>query len=1326
MAEIVGVIGSVISMIEFTDKVIKYSEDFKEAIKEIVQLKAGLESLNTVARLLQKRCENAEPNAPWLQGLYEVRGGHRDKDGKWIPKYVGALAQLESDIEEIKTALNPSKDWKKVELYQRVKWHFSKPRMKEMLGKVTDSKVTINLILALKNDETGTESLQLMKENAKFNLKSDGMQTEILDLAQQNSDFTKLHLTSIDDRFANLEKNQILEQEERKRKDAEIEREEIVKWLSPLTFIAKQEELYTLSFKETGDLLWQDPRFSRWAKGSPWHLQCLGTPGLGKTVLSSILTHHLPLGSQQRPLILSIFLDYKASSAQTLPNIIGSLLKQMIQLDENYPIPNDLRRLCQKAKRLGLTPESYVTDVRKILVAELDRYERIYLVVDAFDEFASNQRQALKKALLNLQPEKLSLVITMRPIAGETHNEEIVVPYSEVQITLEVPRKDIEQYVRWVIGVELENTQGILRDERIAGPDIPDTTPFQDICQADPDLTEQIVSTVTDKANGRFLFARLYLDSLKSQSNKRGMRKTLRTFPDNINDIHRDAMRRIEGQEARERKIAYKVLGLISHARHALSLQGLHHALAMTDFDEGEEDDISEEEFSRAMVSTKAILDATSGLVVIENNRREVRLVHRSLEDYIHNEESKKDWYLRANKDISRACLNYLDLVLPKQPKQEDYYVSRNVEYPFLQYASQYWGDHVRDAISTSGDHGSLQATAMRLINDKRRLDSCLQAAWFTNPGGPDTWDTRARIEPLHVSAWYGLSFAVLELDPDKDFVDVPESKYGQTPLMYACRKGHVDAVRHFLDRGASPQKLSARGRTPLFEAIKGHHDDVVEVFLDKKPLDLNINAIHTKEFNRTALMLATREDRSHMVKTLLQFPEIELDRQDVNGMTALYLAAKAGSTESVTMLLEAGASVDIVDHKVGRSALRCAAERNHVATIEAIMRGEYGANPNLKDRDGGTAILRAVNRGAKNAVEALMRYVDDVDLQCVDEDGQSLLHGASKNGYKEIVELLLQSGHNPDVRDKVDRTPLHLACQKGSLEVVTALLEDTPTSLTGSGSPVTADITLKDKFGRTPTRVAWEYGHTDIVDALSKTAVNRYKNKQESIPDDEKLPIWAMATQGLTKLITEAIKTRPDDLTIKEPFSNDTALHCAIIGDRFAVLNPLLETKKIPINARNKSERTPLIAASLLGDLTAIKTLLQHGADPDLKDRWDDEALALAQSNNHFSVMIELVEAGAAIDAQKIDMATLFFVAVEAGKIDAVQKLLDKGVDRSGQNKDGLIALRIASANEDVDMMRLLKSAPTVQFLDDKAIDDEKKWGQQRFVPFRSRPVVL
>ena len=214
------------------------------------------------------------------------------------------------------------------------------------------------------------------------------------------------------------------------------------------------------------------------------------------------------------------------------------------------------------------------------------------------------------------------------------------------------------------------------------------------------------------------------------------------------------------------------------------------------------------------------------------------------------------------------------------------------------------------------------------------------------------------------------------------------EPKYGQTPLMYACRKGHVDIVRHLLSLGASQQLSSARGRTAPFEAIAGHpvtsnsvplkrisnHYKVVKLLVCAFSEDLDINVVHSQDFNRTALMLAARSGLVDLVEILLQHPEINVNLQDINGMTALYLAAREDHYEVAQLLLDANASIDLVDFHAGRSPLRCAAERNHRDMVDLLL--QYGANPALKDREGGTAMLRAVNRGAREALEKMMALI--------------------------------------------------------------------------------------------------------------------------------------------------------------------------------------------------------------------------------------------------------------------------------------------------------------------------------------------------------------
>ena len=1036
-----SITAGIIAILDTTEKVIKYGLDFAGATKEARVLKENLETLRSLLRRLLVRCEKArdshpDEEPPWLRGLWEARPGRFNRDGVWVIEYTGVVAQLQQTIEEMAVKLNPSRAWQRTEAYQRATWHYRKDAFTEMQKTVTECCVRINTILALNNDETLNETLVVMKEN---------------------NEFTKIQLANIDNRIASFEENQRREAETRKRRSEEKEREEIADWLAPLSFIAKRDELWANCFKETGEWLWGDQRFQAWAEGRPWVLQCVGELGVGKTVLSSILTHHLPSSPHQRPLpVLSIYLNYKSSNIQTLPHLVGSLLKQLIQLDELYVIPEELRSVYRKATRLKSSPVSYFNDIHRILVKELDRYQRFYIVVDAFDEIPTRDRVALHRELLKLKLEKGSIMkgsimIITRPISKriETGYYEcnrchklfkvafrckicdkgdydlcydckqkglwcldrlhpLIEPYSQIEVQVEIPRTDIERYVRWEIGTELGDGDPVIRDDRdTAELENPVTTPFQDLCQSDPDLPEQIVTEVSEKANGRFLFARLYMDSLKTKSNLRTLKKALRNFPDTTDDIYHDAMQRIQAQGPDERNRAYRILGMVTRARRPLGLSELQHALAVVDL---QEESDTQEDIADSIDQPKTILGSTSALVILEENETQVRLVHRTLEDFLHIKENSNKWLPHADVEIAQACMTYLGLVLPRKPCQDEYYVSKKSEFPFLQYASQYWGDHVRIA-SRSLQHGAkIQAAALQLINDPQRKESCMQAAWITDPGGHDTWDVWRNVDKLHICAWYGLASIVSDLDPDHGSVDKLEPKYGQTPLMYACRKGHVEVARRLLSLGASQQRVSARGRTALFEAILGRHSSsnpmfsrepsehnkIVELLVCEMPGDLNINMVHHQEYNRTALMLAARLGYVDMVRILLRDPIISVDQQDVYGMTAIYLAAREDHYEIVELLLQSGSGIDIVDFHAGRSPLRCAAERNFVDMVDLLLL-QYDADPALKDREGGTAALRAVNRGAKEALEVMMQF--PIDTTCADGDGQSLLHGAARNG---------------------------------------------------------------------------------------------------------------------------------------------------------------------------------------------------------------------------------------------------------------------------------------------------------------------------------------
>ncbi|KAG1931745.1 caskin-2 [Pimephales promelas] len=169
----------------------------------------------------------------------------------------------------------------------------------------------------------------------------------------------------------------------------------------------------------------------------------------------------------------------------------------------------------------------------------------------------------------------------------------------------------------------------------------------------------------------------------------------------------------------------------------------------------------------------------------------------------------------------------------------------------------------------------------------------------------------------------------------------------------------------------------------------------------------------------------------------------LNVNYQDQDGFSALHHAALTGTTDLLSLLLEAQATVDIKDSN-GMRPLHYAAWQGKAETVLMLLRA--GASVN----------------GASH-------------------DGQIPLHLAAQYGHHEVSEMLLQHQSNPCTVNNVKKTPLDLACEFGRLKVTQLLL---------SSNMVVA---LLEGNGRdnTPLHLAARNGHKDIIRLLLKAGID-------------------------------------------------------------------------------------------------------------------------------------------------------------------------------------------------------------------------------------------
>ena len=243
-----------------------------------------------------------------------------------------------------------------------------------------------------------------------------------------------------------------------------------------------------------------------------------------------------------------------------------------------------------------------------------------------------------------------------------------------------------------------------------------------------------------------------------------------------------------------------------------------------------------------------------------------------------------------------------------------------------------------------------------------------------------------------------------------------------------------------------------------MLDAITNNKLDFVKGLL-ADGLDPNVVFSNGYGHDQTFLMSAARDGSPEFAEVLLS-AGANPNAMDRDGWTALMHAAwselcyenhslscrsadmkRVPSTkhaEVVKVLLSAGADVNMKD-KDGNTALMWAAWRGDPEVIQALL----SANLHLNDGNarGETALLLAiqaahqgvVRRDDNEGIKVLLSA--GVDVNAARPDGETALMKAAWSGEVEIVKFLLSAGANPNAVDKDGNTVLYWANKNAVLE---------------------------------------------------------------------------------------------------------------------------------------------------------------------------------------------------------------------------------------------------------------------------------------------------
>jgi ankyrin repeat protein len=187
--------------------------------------------------------------------------------------------------------------------------------------------------------------------------------------------------------------------------------------------------------------------------------------------------------------------------------------------------------------------------------------------------------------------------------------------------------------------------------------------------------------------------------------------------------------------------------------------------------------------------------------------------------------------------------------------------------------------------------------------------------------------------------------------------------------LHAAAAHGDVAEIERLIAAGERPDVQDSQSRTPLHVAVYRKHHDAARTLIR---LGANPNAFDAQRYD--ILTIAAVQNDIDMLKLALDGGASARNVTSPYDGTALSAAAHRGHVEVVRILIEHKAPLDHIN-RLGWTALIEAVvlgngSPNHVATVEALVKA--GADTEIKDRNGQTALAHARQRGYRDMVKIL------------------------------------------------------------------------------------------------------------------------------------------------------------------------------------------------------------------------------------------------------------------------------------------------------------------------------------------------------------------
>ncbi|KAL3900854.1 MAG: hypothetical protein SGPRY_012381 [Prymnesium sp.] len=430
----------------------------------------------------------------------------------------------------------------------------------------------------------------------------------------------------------------------------------------------------------------------------------------------------------------------------------------------------------------------------------------------------------------------------------------------------------------------------------------------------------------------------------------------------------------------------------------------------------------------------------------------------------------------------------------------------------------------------------------------------------------------------------------------------------GRSCMHVAAAADNVDVVKWLCENDVPVDKPDLAGNTPLQEALLHGHDRTARLLHE----------------HAATIRWSSAEEGQHLCDVL-----------------------RRGLIPQLQLLLDCGVAVNSATFDE-RCALHLAAAEGNVQAVEVLLNAH--ADPNMKDRWGGTPLRDAVREGHVKVAQMIRDAGGRLAFSQAEEFAE--MSARVQNSDGDGISMLVDCGVDVNETDYLGRTALHVAASTGRANMAKLLLS------------LDAKINKPDMWGHTPMMEAAHAAHGELASMLQE--------------HDAVLGLSQTAT--FVKLC---------ELTNEGNISGMESL-CGWGAD---------------VNAAGFDKRTALHLAATQGNMPVVELLIARQADVNALDRWECSPMRAALNSNNGTVALKLLSHGGNHMYTERQAATELCSLAQEGLLEKIKMMLRCGVDANAADHDKRTCLHLAAALGHLPIMIALLEA-------DADVNAKDRWG--------------